>query len=65
LGDAVLATPVFKNLKALIPNVSISFLTFNFCKPLFENNPNVDEIHGLSGNSSSYEIKKIIKSLSE
>jgi ADP-heptose:LPS heptosyltransferase len=65
LGDAVLATPVLKNLKALIPNVSISVLTFNFCKPLFENNPNVDEIHGLSGNSSSYEIKKIIKSLSD
>jgi ADP-heptose:LPS heptosyltransferase len=65
LGDAVLATPVFKNLKALMPNVSISVLTFNFCKPLFENNPNVDDIHGLSGNPSSNEIKKIIKALSD
>ena len=48
LGDAVVATPVIKNLKTLIPNVSISVLTFNFCKPLFENNPNIDELYGLS-----------------
>ena len=65
LGDAVLATPVFKNLKAHMPNVSISVLTFNFCTALFENNPNIDEIHGLSGDPSSGEIKKIIKILSD
>ena len=64
LGDAVLATPVFKNLKALMPNVSISVLTFNFCKTLFENNPNIDELYGLPGDSSSGEIKKITKTLS-
>ncbi len=65
LGDAVLATPVFKNLKALMPNISISVLTFNFCKTLFENNPNIDELYGLPGDSSSGEIKKITKTLSE
>ena len=57
--------PVLKNLKTSIPNASISLLTFNYCTPLFKNNPNVDEIHGLSGDPSSSEIKKIIKTLSD
>ena len=64
LGDAVLATPVLKNLKTLMPNVTISVLTFDFCKALFENNPNLAEIHGLSGDPSPNEIKKITKALS-
>ena len=64
LGDAVLATPVFKNLKALMPNVSISVLTFNFCKPLFENNPNIDELYGLSEKPEALELKQITADLS-
>ena len=64
LGDAVLATPVLKNLKTLMPNVTISVLTFDFCKALFENNPNLAEIYGLSGDPSPNEIKKITKTLS-
>ena len=64
LGDAVLATPVFKNLKALMPNVSISVLTFNFCKPLFENNPNIDELYGLSEKPKALELKQIAADLS-
>lgn len=64
LGDAVLASPVLKNLKCFMPNVSISVLTFNFCKPLFENNPNIDQIYGLSEKPKSSELKKIIKNLS-
>ena len=64
LGDAVLATPVFKNLKALMPNVSISVLTFNFCKPLFENNPNIDELYGLSEKPEALELKQIAADLS-
>ena len=64
LGDAVLATPVFKNLKALLPNVSISVLTFNFCKPLFENNPNIDALYGLSEKPEALELKKMTADLS-
>ena len=65
LGDAVLATPVLKNLKTLMPNVSISILTFNFCKGLFENNPNVDEVYGLPGDPSSDELGKITRTLND
>jgi len=63
LGDAVLATPVLKNLKTHMPKVSISVLTFNFCKGLFENNPNVDEVYGLPGDPSSNEQAKITRTL--
>ena len=64
LGDAVLATPVLQNLKTLMPNTSISILTFNFCKPLFENNPNVKEIYGLSEKPEASELKTLANSLS-
>ena len=65
LGDAVVATPVIKNLKTLIPNVSISVLTFNFCKPLFENNPNIDGLYGLSEKPEALELKKTSATLSD
>jgi len=64
LGDAVLATPVLQNLKTLMPNTSISILTFNFCKPLFENNPNVKEVYGLSEKPGASELKTLANSLS-
>jgi ADP-heptose:LPS heptosyltransferase len=64
LGDAVLATPVLKNIKYFMPNVSISVLTFNFCKPLFENNPNVNSLYGLSEKPKASELKKIANILS-
>ena len=64
LGDAVLATPVLKNLKYFMPHASISVLTFNFCKPLFENNPNINSLYGLSEKPKSSELKKIANILS-
>jgi len=64
LGDAVIATPVLRNLKTHIPNTSISLLTFNFCKPLFENNPNIDNLYGLSEQPQASELKKIAATLS-
>jgi ADP-heptose:LPS heptosyltransferase len=64
LGDAVLATPVLENIKYFMPNVSISVLTFNFCKPLFENNPNINNLFGLSGNPEASELRKIKNILS-
>jgi|MDTC01.3.fsa_nt_gb heptosyltransferase-2/heptosyltransferase-3 len=64
LGDAVLATPVIKNINKLMPGVSISVLTFNFCKPLFENNPHIEEIYGLSGKASKGELSRLVSQLS-
>ena len=63
LGDAVLGTPVIKNIKILMPKVRISVVTFNFSKPIFENNPRVDEIIGISGHPKSIELKNVIKYL--
>ncbi len=64
LGDAVLATPAIKNVNKLMPGVSISVLTFNFCKPLFENNPHLEEIYGLSGKASKGELSQLVSQLS-
>ena len=63
LGDAVLGTPVLKNIKALMSDVTISVVTFNFSKPIFENNPHVDELYGISGHPESNELNDLIKNL--
>ena len=64
LGDAVIATSVIKNINALMPGVSISILTFNFCKPLFENNPHLDAVYGLSGEPDKGELSRLASKLS-
>jgi ADP-heptose:LPS heptosyltransferase len=63
LGDVVLGTPVLKNLKKTMPSVSISVITFNFSRPVFENNPHVDELFSISGHPESGELAQIIKKL--
>jgi len=63
LGDAVLGTPVLKNIKKLMPNVSISMVTFNFSKPIFQNNPHIDELYGISGQPKPSELNNLIKVL--
>jgi ADP-heptose:LPS heptosyltransferase len=64
LGDAVLATPVIRNINKLMPSVSISVLTFNFCKPLFENNPHLAKIYGLSEEPDPRELSQLTSQLS-
>ena len=44
VGDLVLATPVFKNLKMSIPGVKISVLVKGYAAGVLKNNPFVDEI---------------------
>ena len=63
MGDAVLGTPVIKNIKILMPEVRISVVTFNFSKPIFENNPHIEKINGISGHPKPSELKKLIKDL--
>ena len=65
LGDAVLATPVIQNINKLMPSVSISILTFNFCKPIFENNPHLEKIYGLSGKAERGELSQLVGQLSQ
>ena len=65
MGDAVIATSVIKNINTLMPGVSISVLTFNFCKPIFENNPHLEAVYGLSGEASASDISKVANQLSQ
>ncbi|HCJ65927.1 MAG TPA: lipopolysaccharide heptosyltransferase II [Elusimicrobia bacterium] len=44
LGDLVLTTPVYQNLKQLFPEARITLLVKKEFVPLFENNPYLDEI---------------------
>ena len=65
MGDAVIATSIIKNINTLMPGVSISVLTFNFCKPIFENNPHLEAVYGLSGKASASDISKVANQLSQ
>jgi ADP-heptose:LPS heptosyltransferase len=64
LGDVVLATPVIKNINKFMPGVSISMLTFNFCKPILENNPHLESLYGLSGEADKGELSQLVSQLS-
>ena len=64
LGDAVIATSVIRNINKLMPGASISVLTFNFCKPLFENNPHLEAVYGLSGEPDKGELSRLAGQLS-
>ena len=63
IGDAVLGTPVLKNLKTLMPDITASVVTFNFSEPIFKNNPHIDELFCISGDPGSEELSQIIKIL--
>ena len=64
LGDAVIATSVIRNINKLMPGISISILTFNFCKSLFENNPHLEKIYGLSEKPDAGELSQLAGQLS-
>jgi ADP-heptose:LPS heptosyltransferase len=65
LGDGVLATTTIKNIKQLLPKVSVSTLTFNFCKPIFENNPYLENIYGVSGEVEKKELQVLLGHLNQ
>ena len=63
IGDNILCTPLIRNLKYHLPNVSISVLTWSYSMPVFEGNPNIDRHFSLSKNASSKDIKKLCSQL--
>ena len=65
MGDAVIATSVIKNINILMPGISISVLTFNFCKPIFDNNPHLEAVYGLPGQASKSDISKVKNQLNQ
>ncbi len=44
IGDVILTTPVVKVLKKHFPDAHLSFLTEDFCYPILEGNPYIDDI---------------------
>lgn len=50
LGDMIVTTPIFRNLKRLHPNVHIGVFTSPANAELIRNNPNVDSIYILHSN---------------
>ncbi len=63
IGDNILCTPLIKNLHKKFPDTSISVLTYSYSKPVFEENPYIKRIFGLSKEPSSYEINKLVAEL--
>lgn len=47
IGDVLLSTPCFELLKKRWPNAELHVLTFDYCAPVLENNPNVTRIWAL------------------
>jgi ADP-heptose:LPS heptosyltransferase len=63
IGDNILATPLIRNLKQHLPQASISVLTWSYSLPVFEGNPHVHRLFGISKNPSPSEINTLIDEL--
>lgn len=47
IGDVVLTSPFFRNLRSSAPHAHITVATNETCRPLLENCPHVDEVYSL------------------
>ncbi|QPJ65199.1 MAG: hypothetical protein G3M78_07275 [Candidatus Nitrohelix vancouverensis] len=63
IGDNILLSPLFGNLKAAFPQLSQSVLTYDYSSPVFENHPDIERIYGISKTASQEEIRKMIEQL--
>lgn len=61
LGDVILTTPVFPNLKAEWPNARVTVLTKSQYAPVFEGNPHVDRVWTFGGEVSFADIAKRVR----
>ncbi|MEE9258055.1 MAG: glycosyltransferase family 9 protein [Nitrospinaceae bacterium] len=63
IGDNILATPLARNLKQQFPQASITVLTYAPSLPVWENNPNVDQLQGIAKSPNTGEINSVIQRL--
>ena len=63
IGDNILTTPLIRNLKQHLPQASISVLTWSSSLPVFEGNPYIHRLFGISKDPSSSEINILIGEL--
>lgn len=53
LGDAILTTPLFKNLKLRFPGARIHIVIFNKASNIFDKDPNIFQIHNYKHNKAA------------
>ena len=58
-GDVILATPVIRNFKKLIPQANIHVLVLNGAESLLNNNPYIDSTTTINFDAKTQEIKEI------
>ena len=64
LGDIILLTPIFREIKNIFPNATIDFLTASTFAGICQNNPHIDQIIQLDrkkGNEDFSRIRKLCK----
>ncbi len=59
LGDAVLTTPLFRAIKRLAPHIRIGVAASNRSRPIFDNDPDVDDVFLLSESPSFQLIREL------
>lgn len=61
LGDAILTTPLFRNLKYLYPDIQIHIVLFHKASDIFRNDPNIYRIHNYKADKAGTirELRKI------
>ncbi|MCH2270241.1 MAG: glycosyltransferase family 9 protein [SAR324 cluster bacterium] len=63
LGDLVLTTPIYRELKRVYPDVKITLLTSSGLGSVLENNPHIDYVIHYSRNESRTQLKDLIQKL--
>lgn len=61
IGDMVITTPVFRELKLLLPEIKISVLASKVNQPILSNNPYIDNIYVNHKNSFLNDIQTLLK----
>ena len=61
IGDMVVATPIFRELKEAFPEISISVLASQINKDVIRNNPYIDEIYTNHKNSIFSDLPTLLK----
>ena len=60
IGDMIVATPIFRELKKSYPDISISVLASNLNKDIIKYNPYVDRIYTNYKNNLLFDFKKLL-----
>ncbi|MBS1256340.1 MAG: ADP-heptose--LPS heptosyltransferase 2 [Deltaproteobacteria bacterium] len=63
LGDLVLTTPIFRELKRVFPKTNITLLTSSGIGSVLKSSPHIDQVIWHARNESYIELKKLINNL--